>query len=203
MKTKIEIKNIWGSVLFFYESENNSVKKTIEQANLRGANLSCANLSCTNLRGADLSGTNLRGANLKGADLSCTNLVGADLSCTNLSGALFNEYTAMFLLQCPSEGSFIGWKKANQLIIKLEICSDAKRSSATTLKCRCSKAKVIEIQNIDGTIAEQQKVHSDKDFNFIYEKGKIVSVKDFDDNRWNECSAGIHFFISREMAVRY
>ena len=203
MKTKIEIKNIWGSVLFFYESENNSVKKTIEQANLRGANLSCANLSCTNLRGADLSGTNLRGANLKGADLSCTNLVGADLSCTNLSGALFNEYTAMFLLQCPSEGSFIGWKKANQLIIKLEICSDAKRSSATTLKCRCSKAKVIEIQNIDGTIAEQQKVSSNYDSAFIYEKGKIVSVKDFDDNRWNECSAGIHFFISREMAVRY
>ena len=32
---------------------------------------------------------------------------------------------------------------------------------------------------------------------------KSVEVSDFDDNRFNECSAGIHFFISREMAVQY
>ena len=36
--------------------------------------------------------------------------------------------------------------------------------------------------------------------NFV---GKIVKVDDFDDNRFNECSTGIHFFIAREMAVKY
>ena len=28
-------------------------------------------------------------------------------------------------------------------------------------------------------------------------------VKDFDDDRWNECSTGIHFFITRDEAVMY
>ncbi|MCE5225751.1 MAG: DUF5758 domain-containing protein [Porphyromonadaceae bacterium] len=31
----------------------------------------------------------------------------------------------------------------------------------------------------------------------------MVKVDDFDENRWNECSSGIHFFIAREMAVQY
>lgn len=37
----------------------------------------------------------------------------------------------------------------------------------------------------------------------MYEVGKTVSVDDFDENRWHECSTGIHFFITREEAVRY
>lgn len=32
---------------------------------------------------------------------------------------------------------------------------------------------------------------------------ETVSVADFDENRWNECAPGIHFFITREEAVRY
>jgi hypothetical protein len=33
--------------------------------------------------------------------------------------------------------------------------------------------------------------------------GETIEVKDFDDDRWNECSAGIHFFITRKEAVEY
>ena len=33
--------------------------------------------------------------------------------------------------------------------------------------------------------------------------GKIVSVDNFDDNRWNECSTGIHFFVNKENALNY
>ena len=43
MKTKLQIKYYFGEVLFEYEIENNTIKKTIEKANLRGANLWGAN----------------------------------------------------------------------------------------------------------------------------------------------------------------
>jgi hypothetical protein len=83
------------------------------------------------------------------------------------------------------------------------ITEDALRSSATTLKCRCSKAKVLEIQNIDGSAAVEESVKSDYDSKFIYKVGEIVEVKEFDTDRFNECSPGIHFFISRLVAVQY
>lgn len=43
-KLKIEIKGISGDVLFSHEAEGNTVKKTVEQANLSGADLHDANL---------------------------------------------------------------------------------------------------------------------------------------------------------------
>ena len=40
MKIKIEVKSFMtGSVLFEYETENNTIKKTLEEARLRGADL--------------------------------------------------------------------------------------------------------------------------------------------------------------------
>src|SRR3990167_3448455 len=55
MKIKIQIINFMtGVALFEYETEGNTVKKTIEEANLRGANLQRANLQGANLQRADL-----------------------------------------------------------------------------------------------------------------------------------------------------
>lgn len=127
----------------------------------------------------------------------------ADLRGANLGDVKYNEKTAFFALQCPEEGSYIGWKKAREHIVKLRITDDAKRSSATTRKCRASKAEVLEIQNIDGTKAPTVIVRSSYDEDFIYEVGKIVEVKNFDTYRWNECSTGIHHFITRQEAVSY
>ena len=104
---------------------------------------------------------------------------------------------------CPEEDEFIGWKKASNKIIKLKIPKDALRSSATSRKCRCNKAKVLEIYNFDGTVAEEREVRSDYDNDFIYTVGKTIKVKDFDTDRWNECSTGIHFFINRQEAINY
>ena len=104
---------------------------------------------------------------------------------------------------CPEEDEFIGWKKASNKIIKLKIPKDALRSSATSRKCRCNKAKVLEIYNLDGTVAEEREVRSDYNKDFIYTVGKTVKVKDFDTDRWNECSIGIHFFINRQEAINY
>ena len=183
-------------------------------ADLRKADLSDADLSDTDLRKADLRGTDLRGADLRKAVLSDANLRNADLSGAdlrsayllnaNLGGAKNVPYIPMV---CPEEGDFIGWKKAesnkNKVIVKLHIPFDAKRSSATTRKCRCSKAEVIAIYNLDGTEAGGTTCHSDYDNSFIYEVGKTVEVTDFNEDRWNECAKGIHFFINRQEAIDY
>ena len=181
-------------------------------ANLRGADLYGADLRDTNLRdanlcgadlyGADLCDANLRGANLRGADLRGANLCGANLRGADLHGADLRGAKGCYL-SCPTEGSFIGWKKASGHIVKLRIPEDARRSSATGHKCRCDKAYVMEIQNMDGTKATEDTVRSDHDKNFVYTVGATVEVPDFDDNMWSECAPGIHFFIDRRAAVEY
>ena len=189
-------------------------------ANLRDANLSGANLSYADLSDATLRDANLRDANLRDADLSYSNLSGANLSDAdlsyatlrdaNLSGANLSyadlrnaEEVPYIPMVCPEEGDFIGWKRAGDKIVKLHIPQDALRSSATTRKCRCNKAEVIEIYNTDGTIADERIVSSNYDSSFTYEVGKTVEVQDFDTNRWNECTRGIHFFINRREAINY
>ena len=197
METTIEIKSNSGAVIFSHTCEDNSVKKTVEKAVKNNVSLRYANLSAAYLCGADLRSADLRGAYLRDADLR-----GADLRGADLRGVKVNHVTAMFFPQCP-DGEFVGYKKAGGKIVKLLIPADAKRSSATTLKCRCSKAKVLEIQELDGSPSEVKEVRSNYDKDFIYRVGETVSVEDFDDYRWNECSTGIHFFISREAAVSY
>lgn len=151
------------------------------------------------LRGADLSGADLSGANLSGADLSIANLRGADLSVANLRGADLN-----YPIACPEEGSFVAFKKCrDNAIVKLLIPEDAKRCSATSRKCRCNKAIVLSIEDTNGHIMELDCVASIHDQTFIYKVGETVSVCDFDENRWNECAPGIHFFITRKEAINY
>ena len=185
-----------------------------ERADLRGANLMEADLRGANLMGADLMGANLRGANLykadlykanlsgadlRGADLRGADLMGADLRGADLSGAKLD-----WPLVCQEKGSFIGYKKCrNNLIVELEIPEDAYRCSATSKKCRCSKAKVLSITNLDGSESTSNVAVSKYDSSFVYRIGETVEVTDFDQNRWNECSTGIHFFMNRKDAVKY
>ena len=193
-------------------------------ADLRGTDLQGANLRGADLRGADLRGTdlqraNLWGADLREADLREADLRGTDLQRANLWGADLREADLREAdnipdyacpICCPEKGSFVGFKRAYAVrncvevavIIELEIPAEAERSSATNRKCRCNKAKVLSITDLQG-IAEFQKAHSRYDNDFIYEVGKTVIVDDYDDNRWNECSTGIHFFITRKEAVDY
>ena len=166
-------------------------------ANLRGANLTCSYMSCADLRSANLEGANLTFADLKDANLKLADLTGVDL--TNVKNL------PDISMPCPATGSFIGWKRAdNNFIVKLEIPTDAKRSSAIgSRKCRCNKAKVLSIENLDGTPAEVTSVRSQYETEFIYTLGETVEEELFDENRFIECSTGIHFFMTREEAVKY
>ena len=191
----------------------------LREADLRGANLRGANLREADLQGANLWEANLQGAdlweaNLQGADLWGANLQGADLWGANLQGAnlqgakntnmaKWNHTTAFFAQQCPEKGAYIGYKKAQGLIVEFEILPDALRSSATSRRCRASAARVLSITNIDGAPAEIEEVSSDYDPKFVYKVGEIVEVPDFCADRWNECASGIHHFITRDEAVFY
>ena len=179
--------------------EANLYKADLMEADLREAFLYKATLYKANLYKADLRGANLIGANLRGANLIGANLIGANLRGADLGGAKLD-----WPLVCQEKGSFIGYKKCrNNLIVELEIPEDAYRCSATSKKCRCSKAKVLSITNLDGSESKSGVAVSKYDSSFVYRIGETIEVTDFDQNRWNECSTGIHFFMNREDAIKY
>ena len=175
-------------------------------ANLRGADLREADLRGANLRGADLRGAdlreaNLRGANLCGADLRGANLRGADLRGADLRGA---KNIPFIPLACPERGEFVGFKKIGEYIVELLIPTNAKRCSATTRKCRASYAKVVSLTTLSGEPVKTNSVtNTGYSPNIVYKVGELVYPDAFDDDRWNECSHGIHFFINRQEAVEY
>lgn len=186
-------------------SYKNLNRLDLRNANLREANLYRAFVCYTNLCGADLRNADLREANMFGANFRDANLFGVNFNKANIIYAEINENTKIdYPIACPETGSFIGYKKtAYKKIVKLQICEDAKRSSATTKKCRCSKALVLAIENMDGSDSGLQEIESDFDHCFVYRIGEIAEVPDFDDDRWNECAPGIHFFVDRQDAVEY
>ena len=180
-------------------------------ANLGGANLYGANLGGAYLYGAYLYGANLCGAylceaNLCGANLCEANLYGADLRGANLCGAdLRGAKNIPFIpLACPERGEFVGFKKIGEYIVELLIPTNAKRCSATTRKCRASYAKVVSLTTLSGEPVKTNSVtNTGYSPNIVYKVGELVYPDAFDDDRWNECSHGIHFFINRQEAVEY
>ena len=167
---KIQIKSIWGEVLFEYEKENNTLKDTLEEAAKQRASL--------------------YGANLDRASLVGASLVGA----TNIPFVPF---------ACPSDGAFIGWKKVDNCLVKLEIPEDARRCSCTSQKCRCDKAKVLGITNLDTNESVSEIENTSYSPAVTYVVGEMVYPDSFDENRWAECSHGIHFFINKQNAIDY
>lgn len=159
------------------------------RANLAEADLSRTYLAEADLRKASLSGSNLYEANLYGANLYGVNLSGA----TNIP---FIPYA------CPEKGEFVAFKKCAEYIIELLIPADAKRCSGTTRECRASYAKVLSITTILGKPAKTTGViNTNYSPNVIYKVGELVYPDAFDEDRWNEFSHGIHFFITRQEAV--
>ena len=160
-----------------------------------------ADLRYADLDGADLRGADLRYADLRYADLRYADLRYADLDDADLRDAKNIPYIP---LECPSDGAFIGWKKIDKILIKLEIPEDARRSSATTNKCRCDKAKVLGFYDILGVNElDMTELVNNKYKECKYVKGEMVYPDSFDEDRWNECSHGIHFFVNKQDAINY
>ena len=184
---KIEIKSMWDSSVLF-TAEAASLLLALEAAVKAGANLRGANL-----RSADLWGADLRDANLWGANLGGANLGGADLRGANLWDAK-NAELAWTQTKITPEGNLVGWKKCkDNVIVKLLIPQNAKRSNATGRKCRAEYATVLRIFNGSEGISQW-------DGKTIYRKGETVRCSEWNADRWVECGGGIHFYLTREEA---
>ena len=184
---------------------------TLNDTNICDSNLIHADFGEASLVGAYLPHSNLtradfRGANLDWADLRDCVFYDTDLRDCNLwSANLVGDKDVSYIpLQCPSDGAFVGWKTVKNVLIKLEIPADAKRSSATTNKCRCDKAKVLGFYDSLGTEElDITELVNDKYEKCKYVKGEMVYPDFFDEDRWNECSHGIHFFVNKQDAIDY
>ena len=175
METTIQIKTIFGKLLFEFKKEDNSIKETLIEGVKTGADL--------------------RGAYLTGADLT-----GADLTGANLTDAYLKKLSALYTI--VPEGELIVWKKLrNNLLAKLLIPVKAKRVNAIGhRKCRFEFAKVIAIY--DGKKKVKEGISKQHE-NFIYKVGETVIPDSFDSSPLIECSHGISAFISKQEAIDY
>lgn len=182
-------------------------------ANFLGADFEGASFECAYCRRANFEGANFRVAYCKNADFRGANFIGANFRSANFIGANFEnanlknitaDYRTLgYHLACPEEGAFIGWKKVGGYIIKLQIPASAKRSSATTAKCRASKVKVLKITCLRTGDEIKRYEHNAFMRQTVYEVGKHTYPDSFDKDRWNECSHGIHFFVNKQNAINY
>lgn len=198
--------NLSGAALYYADlswinlSEAILSKADLSRANLNGACLEYADISEAKLCYANLVWTNLRGASLRGADLSNAILNGAFLIGTRLDNAILPTFQIV-----PETGPFDGWKKlSDDHIAHLRIPAGAGRVSSTGRKCRAEYVKVIAIYTPDGKkVAKLTEVGGHRDNQFMYSPGKIIRPDKWDPDIREECTHGIHFFLTRKEAEEY
>ncbi len=152
---------------------------------------------CTSLGACVLlavaSGAYLEGANLEGANLEGANLYGA-----NLEGAKNVPAITQAQTRITPEGTLIGWKKCHGgVIVKLRIPEDARRSNATGRKCRAEWVEVVEVYGAEVGLSLHDGGAT------VYRPGETVKPDRWEEDRWQECAPGVHFFLTREEAEKY
>lgn len=175
--------------------------------NFAGASFDNCNFENANCYGAIFRDTSFWNTNLTNVRMYEADFTNADFVRCKLNNITYDECTCGIALACPEKGAFTAFKKAelyngDRCIVELQVPADALRSSATTRKCRVSKAKVVAVYTMDGKSVKQN-AYSTHTKSFVYKLGKIVEVKNFDKDRWNECSTGIHCFITKKEAEHY
>ena len=187
-----EIKQVLELHAKYLRNEEGGKKANLEGANLEGANL----------YGANLYGANLHGANLYGAKLYGAKLYGANLEGAKLEGAKLDPVCAARLSIVPEVGQYTGFKVCRDgVIVRLIIPAEARRSNATGRKCRAEFAVVEAAEDRYGKPVES--AVSKHDGKTVYRVGETVRCHKWDENRWNECSGGIHHFLTRIEAEKY
>jgi hypothetical protein len=100
----------------------------------------------------------------------------------------------------PEEGSFIGFKSIDtpngKKVIKLLIPENAKRVGGTIgRKCRAEFVRVLE--DVCGWSTHN------REFKYNYKSGDMIYPDSFNSDITQECTNGIHFFITRKEAEEY
>ena len=184
-----------------------------KNVNFRSCKFNNAKLQHTKFENCDLSGSSftyadLFSADLRACDLSGSNFDGADFFAAllweaKLDNLLVTDRTKFFRNYCPEEGYIFGYKKCfNERMVQLLIPKDAKRCSSTTNACRCDKARVVAITDVNKK-ASYKEAMSFVDPNFIYRLGEMVYADSYNEDRWHDSSHGIHFWMTFEEALSY
>lgn len=124
------------------------------------------------------------------------------------------------LLNLP-QGTLIGYgvkpdNYQHHYLVTMEIPKEARRSRGTDNKCRAEFVKVRSIQKLYQTERTHVYIETNERVSFfirpglissarptIYEVGEITKADKWDDDRWETCTSGIHFFLTKEEALHY
>lgn len=170
----------------------------VENALFDGCSMCHADFRNSRMVTASFRYCDMRKCDIRGADL-----YGAVLEHADLDEIVSDETTRWFRLHCPEKGAFLAYKKCvNDRLVQLLVPADAKRTSATLPSCRCSRAKVLTIKSFDYQESFDE-AWSLVDENFVYRKGQWAEVKDFNEDRWQDSTTGIHIWLTREEAKAY
>lgn len=96
--------------------------------------------------------------------------------------------------------SIIGYKKCSDHIVTLEIPAGAIVFSPNGKKCRTNKVRVLKIETFFGE--EDDRAYSLYN-GMSYYVGDEITIHNFDLRCNQECSNGIHFFMTKEEAINY
>ena len=192
----------------------------LEGADFRGCDLSSTEFCYCNLVNADFTGANLEGCEfidcyfgdapvLKGAenirarkpkschyseDLYLYNIFNITMPLDTVGQELI---VYKFLMARNSDEEF------EVAIAKLLVPAEAKRIVFKGSKCRCEKARVLDIYSIDKTRHFAYGFSCMYDRHFKYTVGEEVCADKFDEDAKLICAHGIHFFLTEEEAVEY
>ena len=207
--------NFHGANLF----AANFREATARTCNFRETNLNNSNFDKAVASESDFYGASLRMSSFFRTKLDKTNFAWADLSNADLLEAYFHKsilcgaafgqtrnmpYIPMWL---PVE-SFIGWVKVigetESYIVKIKILNDSERFRGVGDICRCNKALVLEIQDLEGHKLDIEEIeYIDKTSTLVFKVWEVTECEDWYPGRWNDCKSGITFFVDRQSAVLY
>ena len=182
---------------------------TLNNSNFDKAVASESDFYGSSLRMASFFRTKLDKTNFSYADLSSADLLEADFHKSTLCGAAFGNTRNMPYIPTwlPVE-SFIGWVKVigetESYIVKIKVLNDSQRFRGVGDICRCNKALVLEIQNLEGEKLDIEEIeYHDKKGTLIFHVWEVTECEEWYPGRWNDCQSGITFFIDRHSAVLY
>jgi len=185
---------------------------TLHKADLRYANLNFSSLKNADLRHADLTAADLESAYLRGVHLDGADLEGAEFNYSNLTHAYLDgakgnliEYRKGKILT----EDIIGYKvcgrdfynieqqplSAKRVLVTLKIPRGAIVFSINGNKCRTNRAKVIAIEGADRAYSTYKYMS--------YYVGDEFNIYNFNCQYNMECGEGIHFFMTREEALKH
>ena len=190
-------------------------RATFDGCSLRGTDFSGSKMDNVAFYNNDLRDMKLRGCLARGCSFRFQDMAGIDLSGANIYASvledavnqdkvIIDDDTKWYKMRCPEEGPFIAWKCCTDLrVVMMLVPADAKRCMATMETGRVSKVKVLKITSIDES-ERYTWAQSTVDPDFYYEVGKwIEPANGFQEDRWKDSSAGIHFFLDRQQCVDY